>query len=267
MISVKNVPLNARRRAYLEREAASFRIARRVITHSAAHADALQAIHPELRRPVIVPHGLGKALPSNRYSATLDQARFLVVGTLDRRKGTDRVAAVAAAYAHTYGRLELRFVTASPAETLREFGFAAENLHGVAIIHRSGLAPQELQREYLAATALLHLARYESFGLPLIEAAAAGLPVVATRTGVAPDLLTGELAALLVDGERPTDCARAMHETVIANDRWSAAIFRNYQRDFTRAAMVGGFLQALENWSRGRRAEVEAIREVQPCVP
>ena len=267
MMAAKNVPQSPRRRAYLRREAASFRLARRVITHSAAHADALQQVHPELPKPAIVPHGLGSVLLPARRVAPLDQPRFLVVGTLDRRKGTDRLAAVAKAYAGAHGPLELRIISSSPVEGLTQFGLFTEQLPQVTVTYRSDLSPHELEREYHEASALLHLARYESFGLPLIEAAAAGLPVVATRTGVAPDLLNGELSELLVDGDRPGDCVRAMHAAVTANQQLSAAIFRSYQRHFTRAAMVAGFLQVLENWSRGAEAPVQAIQEVQPCIP
>jgi hypothetical protein len=58
MIAAKSVEITPRRRAYLRLEEASFRLARRVITHSVSHAAALRGVHPELIRPKIVPHGI-----------------------------------------------------------------------------------------------------------------------------------------------------------------------------------------------------------------
>jgi glycosyltransferase involved in cell wall biosynthesis len=103
-----------------------------------------------------------------------------------------------------------------------------------------------LVTEYEKASVLLHLARYESFGYPLIEAAALSVPIVATATGIAPELLTGELARFLVAGDDPVACARALAEAASGRSRIGRALNLRYQMNFTRDHMVKAYLLALE---------------------
>ena len=271
IIATKGIEITRRRRAYLRLEEASFRLAKRVITHSASHAATLKAIHPELCRPQIVPHGVGAADERrNSPPPMLERLRILVVGTLDLRKGTDRLPAVVNAFARMFGPVELRFVSASRESQLRDFGILSSQLPQVTVTYRSSLSQPELESEYRSATALLHLARYESFGLPLIEAASWGLPVVATNTGVAPELLTGQLQPLLVDGDSPEDCVRGLRAAITGGSELRAAIFQAYAQRFTRAAMVDAFLGVLSSWipreqSRSRRTNGLRVTR-QPLV-
>ena len=249
MIGTKGTLLNARRRAYLRREADSFRLAERVVTHSKCHAAALRQTHPELPEPMVVPHGVGQAAsqPPCR-EPKLTPPRLLVVGTLDLRKGTDRLPAVLRACTQVIGPVELRLLSSSPPGELARYGIAPEMLPQVTITHLTGLSEAQLRDEYLSATALVHLARYESFGLPLIEAAACGLPAIATRTGIAPELLGGGLENLLVDGDSPVECAAALQAVLREPDRLSADIYRVYSCRFTRSAMVRQYLRVLSSW-------------------
>jgi glycosyltransferase involved in cell wall biosynthesis len=258
MIETKGTLLNARRRAYLRREADSFRLAARVITHSECHAAALRVKHPELRQPMIVPHGVGQATsqPPPR-KPTPSRPRLLAVGTLDLRKGTDRLLAVMRACTDAVGPVELRLLSSSSPDELARYGVAQGMIPHVTITHLNRLSEAQLHDEYLSATALLHLARYESFGLPLIEAAACGLPVIATRTGIAPELLGGELVTLLVDGDATAECTAALQAVLREPDRLSAAIYRVYARRFTRRAMVRQYLQVLSDWSVGSSPQME----------
>jgi glycosyltransferase involved in cell wall biosynthesis len=71
------------------------------------------------------------------------------------------------------------------------------------------LSEQEMPLFYGAAEALLLPSRYEGFGLPALEAMAAGCPVVASNVSALPEV-TGE-AAILVPAEDP----RAWTEAVL----------------------------------------------------
>jgi glycosyltransferase involved in cell wall biosynthesis len=63
---------------------------------------------------------------------------------------------------------------------------------------------------YRRATVVVHPARWEGFGLAMLEAMLAGKPVVAARAGSAPELVADGETGLLV----PVDDARALAEAV-----------------------------------------------------
>jgi glycosyltransferase involved in cell wall biosynthesis len=169
------------------------------------------------------------------------------------------------AYAKAYGPIEAHLVSTSPRSELAKFSLVRDHLPQVSLTYLSDLTPAQLEAEYRSATLLLHLARYESFGLPLIEAASWGLPVVATRTGIAPELLTGRLASLLVNGDWPEDCVRAMRDAVASGDVLRQAAFESYVQRFTRAAMVDAFLAVLESWAAGKQSpKRKGNRETAP---
>ncbi|HZU99355.1 MAG TPA: glycosyltransferase family 1 protein [Planctomycetota bacterium] len=85
-------------------------------------------------------------------------------------------------------------------------------------VHFLGHVPEEhLRRLYGAASAFAYLSEYEGFGLPPLEAMAAGVPtVVADRTSL-PEVTDG--AAELVDPQKPTDVARGLGAALEGRDQ------------------------------------------------
>ena len=78
----------------------------------------------------------------------------------------------------------------------------------------------EMQREMQDANCFVLPTRYEAFGAVLIEAMAAGLPVIATRSG-GPDTIVTPENGLLIDTENVAQLAGAMEQMITSYDRYS----------------------------------------------
>jgi alpha-1,3-rhamnosyl/mannosyltransferase len=70
----------------------------------------------------------------------------------------------------------------------------------------------ELAWLYLSSLCLFFPSPHEGFGLPALEAMAAGLPVVAARAGALPEVV-GD-AAILVNPESPPEMAQALAQVL-----------------------------------------------------
>ncbi|MCC6409483.1 MAG: glycosyltransferase family 4 protein [Planctomycetes bacterium] len=125
--------------------------------------------------------------------------------------------------------------------TIRELG--TEKL----VLWTGFVADEELRHLHSGALALLLPSACEGFGLPAVEAAACGAPVIATRESPLPELLEG--GGVFVD---PGDLRQLVDAlALLAND------------DSTRARMAERALaraRALD-WPRGADAALAALRE------
>jgi len=82
---------------------------------------------------------------------------------------------------------------------------------GLAGVSLVGEVPREDVPCYLGlADAFIHHSRYESFGLGVLEAMQAGLPVVASSVGAIPELVTDGVEGLLIPPSDPTAMANAV---------------------------------------------------------
>jgi glycosyltransferase involved in cell wall biosynthesis len=125
---------------------------------------------------------------------------------------------------------------------------AAEGVEG-GVIFLDWVSDAEKAALYALATAFVYPSRYEGFGLPILEAMAAGTPVVASRASSLPEV-AGD-AALLLD---PDDAAawadalvrigedEALRADLVAR---GAAQARRFTWDATAAALEGVFRDVL----------------------
>lgn len=82
--------------------------------------------------------------------------------------------------------------------------------------------PAELAGLYRSATLLVHPTLSDSFGMPVVEAMAAGLPVVASRIGGIPEVVDDGTTGVLVPANDPEALARAVLALLADEDRAAA---------------------------------------------
>jgi glycosyltransferase involved in cell wall biosynthesis len=195
--------------------------------------DAVAWLRASPESIVVAPHGPGQALPLPSERAAL---HFLYVGDDEPRKNVRGLVAAHANYIDKGGTLPL--VLAGRAASAREIkvDVAMRREYGSRVIRWPDPAPAALAELYANAAALVHASHDEGFGLTVLEAMAAGTPVIAARNAAIEEL-AGD-AALVVEREGLADAMlrvereRDMRETMRRAGRERAAGF-TWQRSAT----------------------------------
>jgi glycosyltransferase involved in cell wall biosynthesis len=180
-------------------------------------------------------HERDAAVDAERLRALgLAGRRFVAyVGDADWRKNADNMMQALAQLRRRDPSLQLvwagRPSTSSHDRARRD---AAER-HGVSrACHFVGyVSDAVLGAIYRGAVATLFVSRAEGFGYPLLEAMAAGSPVVASNTSSLPEVAAD--AALLVDPEEPAQIAAAVARLATNPRERSRLIQRGHERSKT----------------------------------
>jgi glycosyltransferase involved in cell wall biosynthesis len=183
---------------------------RTVVPRSVRRADRVLAVSERTKRDLIelydvpeekiavTPNGVDPAFSPGGPRDDGASPYALVVGTLQRRK--DPEAAIEA-LALLGDASTLRLVFAGPDKGGQAQAERVAQRTGLAgrVEFRGHVPQDELAALYRGAACLVFPSRYEGFGLPAVEAMAAGTPVVATRAGALPEVV-GDAAILVEDG-------------------------------------------------------------------
>lgn len=94
----------------------------------------------------------------------------------------------------------------------------AQDLGVAAQVHFLGfVTPTELQTIFISATAMIFPSRFEGFGLPILEAFHARLPVLASNATTLPEV--AQDGALYFDPDSPDELAMLMREVLESQER------------------------------------------------
>jgi glycosyltransferase involved in cell wall biosynthesis len=172
-----------------------------------------EAVGPEFARPL--PSGAVGAV-AERYG--LRSPYCLFVGNLEPRKNLPRLIE---AFAEVRRRLARsprppQLVLVGTRAWLHSGILRAVESRGLGadVVFTDYVPLADLPALYAGATCFVFPSLYEGFGLPVLEAMAAGAPVVAARAGSIPEV-AGD-AALLVDAQRSGELATAL-ETLLTD--------------------------------------------------
>lgn len=145
----------------------------------------------------------------------LDPGYFLFVGTLQPRKNIERVLDAYLALPKAI-RLHRQLVIVGAAgwrceDLLAKIGAARAKRERVRWLGKL-TRPDQLRHIYAGAAVFVFPSLYEGFGIPLVEAFSAGVPVVTSNTSSLPEVSQG--AALEVDPLSVADISSAMQSLV-----------------------------------------------------
>ncbi|MFL1406164.1 glycosyltransferase [Marinobacter sp. M1N3S26] len=247
---------------------ANLRAADLVVSTSVSMAKQIQSLAPEMGEIPVTPFGVELQPYESVAPRVTDDHSEIVVGTVKGMKHCYGIDLLIKAFAILVQRREQGGVPRSGAMRLRLVGGGEETArlrdlaNGLGIGHMVefvGQVPHEhVPRELEKLDIYVALSRRESFGVAILEAGAAGKPVVVSDVGGLPEVVNNGETGLVVPGENPDAAADAMERLVMDKDmreRMGVAarmhVREHYSWDASVQTMQSVYRQALENF-RGR---------------
>ncbi len=237
------------------------RLATQVIAPSEYLRDLLLADpRTAATRVSVIHHGIERGEwqrpgpPPGTVRAELGIGQDLVVAAVGRISPVKNYPAMVRAFAAVARRhptLGLLIVGAGATEPLialaRELGVAGQ-------VHCIGGSSRMTELIH-AFDFLLHPSLTEAFGLVILEALSAGVPVVSSPVGIAPNLVQTGATGVLLSGSSEAEIRAGLTEMVELRDRWEAMGREASRRTeaYTSASMVAAHERLYERLLDGRR--------------
>ena len=226
-----------------------------VPSESVAQA-AVERSHVPSEKIVIISNAIDPAdfadLAIASERKTLFESRPVPIGFIGRLDPIKRVSDLIEAVAHLDGRVHLHVFGDGPERPRLERQIAALGIPSRVTLHGSVPHPGDALRQI----ALLVLpSEAEGFGLVLIEAMAAGIPVVATDAPGIRNVATHNVTALLVPVGNPTALADAIKELLGSSalrHRLITSASAEVGRKFTWTAVLPRYRELLGLTTPGR---------------
>lgn len=183
----------------------------RIIAPSQDTADDLSALlHVPAEKIRVVPNGIDALFFGPPVRAAAERPPYILfVGTPEPRKNVSRLISAMAILWERGRRENLVIVGAG--------GWGDGITAGPGVQQTGRVSDKELHTLYAYASCLAMPSLHEGFGLPALEAMAAGTPVVAGKSGALPEVTGG--AAILVDPLNATAIADGIEKAIAERER------------------------------------------------
>jgi glycosyltransferase involved in cell wall biosynthesis len=158
----------------------------------------------------LIAHGASRFPSATEVGRAANDAPWLMVGSLEPRKNHAAVLEAYALYhAHSKQRRPLLLAGGSgwKSDMLRQT-IADLQARGLPVTHAGYVSDGALAELYLSSFALLAPSWHEGFGLPVVEAMSAGLPVLVSNRASLPEVAGA--AAIYFPPDQPSALADAM---------------------------------------------------------
>lgn len=254
----------------------SMRVLRRAViggvhVHAPSHATAIAVLELFPSATVtVVPWAAPRIHDSParrpRHFSWSDSTPFvLAVGTIDHRKNLVRLVTAFAAIATEFTDLHL-VVAGSPGNAATDMTTTIDALPETLrrrIRIMEGLRADEISWLYRAATVVAYPSHDEGFGFPLLEAMAAGTPVVAANSGSLPEIAGN--AAVLADPLDTEALAAALQLVVRDDERRAELVAAGHRRvqGFSWSATANGLLDLYRMLAASATAHPKSTRRRQ----
>ncbi len=201
---------------------------------------------------------------AQRLGLAEDDTVLLTVARLAPRKGHATALRALAQLADRWPRLRYVFTGASGALQAELSALAARLGVADRVVPAGFVSERELPALYRLARVFVLLSEeatetdVEGFGVALLEAAASGVPAVASRSGGIPEAVLHEHSGLLVPPNDPAAAARAIERLLEAPD-WAAALgVQARDRAVARFSQARTCARMVAVWSAASRRAVRA---------
>jgi L-malate glycosyltransferase len=235
-------------------------LGRRQLPEYAARCDVAAGVSDynaaELGSDVVIPPivDLGWLRAAGQRGQTPLSPVVLCVGRLAPHKRQDEVIRAFALYRRRHAPDATLTLVGEPLNEgyLRAIGELARQAGGVQI--ESSIGQEELAARYASASAFLCLSEHEGFCVPLLEAFAAQVPVIARPSGAVPETAGG--AALLVDDRDPSVVAELLALAVGDGELRAELARRGLERvaAYAPERSAAALRSAVESLQHGERA-------------
>lgn len=225
----------------------------KIITVSGNLKKGLISLFPDLENKILTIPNMVDTEYFN-YTTTnkaTDPFVFLYAGILEKVKGLDILFRALRILMDGNRNVRLRIVgRGSQHQEIRHLLNRLGIAHAVTLT--GYLDRQQLLEEYQHANAFVLPSRFEAFGVVLIEAMAAGLPVIATRSG-GPENIVRSYCGVLTEKENTDDLARAMSHVMDHYEEYKADKIREtVVKNYSMPVVAGKYIHILSDILHGK---------------